>query len=266
MGMVLEVEHVRLGKRFALKVLRAGLRGDASLVERFSRELHTLAALQSEYIVNIVDSGHVTDGRPYFVMERLYGEDLCSLLARVGALPVGRAVNIALGVCRALQIVHRAGVVHCDLKPANVFVVRGDDGRDVVKLLDFGVATALESHSTSRGMLVGTVRYMAPEQVRTGGSIGAHTDIFALGAILYECLAGCSPFHADTLERAQFAIMNTDPPALESLRSLPLTLRRAVHRALEKQPEHRYPDVSAFATELSAVLSESCPERDQTPP
>ncbi|HMJ11832.1 MAG TPA: serine/threonine-protein kinase, partial [Polyangiaceae bacterium] len=242
---------------------RADLGRDAAFVERFERELHTTAALQGEHVVSIVDSGKLEDGRPYFVMERLHGEDLRTLLERTGPLPAARAVNIAIGVCRALQTVHAAGIVHRDLKPENVFIARADDGRDRVKLLDFGVAQRAEQGATSPGTLVGTMRYMAPEQVCTDRAVGAYTDIFALGVILYECLTGRSPFEADTQERMLFAIMNHEPPALDGLRpALPRALTRAVHRALAKRPEHRHGSALELAEQLSssARASAGCGE------
>lgn len=255
MGTVFEVEHLQLGKRFALKVLRADLRRDAALVALFVCEQQLLAALQSEHVVSVLDSGKLEDGRPYFVMERLHGEDLRSLLERAGPLPVGRAVNIALVVCQALQMVHSSGVVHRDLKPENLFIARGDDGRDVVKLLDFGVAKRGPQRDAFPGTLVGTVRYMAPEQI-CNGAVGPQADIFAIGVILYECLAGKRPFQADTLERTLFAIMNQEPPTLEQVRAgLPPALSRTVQRALAKRPEDRYESVVTLGEELARCLS-----------
>ncbi len=252
MGTVFEAAHVHIGKRFALKVLRTHSPAD---VERFERELQTLATLHSEHIVSIVDSGRLPDGRPYFVMERLYGDDLRALLDRTGPLSVGRAVTIALAVCRALQAVHRAGIVHRDLKPENVFIARSDGGRDVVKLLDFGVAKHARHDDTSPGVLVGTLRYMAPEQISGDQPIDAPTDVFAMGVMLYECLAGQVPFRADTRERLLFAIINDAPPPLEGQRpSVPPVLAQAVGRTLAKRPEDR-PLLSELTEELSRCVT-----------
>src|SRR5262245_2380805 len=189
MADVYEAEHVRLGNRVALKVLRTNARADSKGFDRFRHEARRVAALSSEHVVKVFDCGELPNGMPYLVMERLWGEDLRSLLAREGRLPVRRAVKLAIGACRGLSVVHAARLVHRDLKPANLFVVR-TAASDCCKILDFGVAKALVSDATAGGALLGTVRYMAPEQLEDAASARATADIYAVGAILYECLTG----------------------------------------------------------------------------
>jgi len=251
MGEVFEVEHVRLARQFALKLLRRELMGEPELIERFDREARAVAALRSDYVVSIVDSGLLDDGRPYFVMERLIGEDLKQLLASSACLPVTRAVNIAIDACLGLRVAHAGGLVHRDLKPENVFVTRTEDGRDRCKLLDFGVVKLAKQDYTRPGALVGTARYMAPEQVAHAGEVGPSADLFALGIILYRCLSGQHPFTADSLERVLFRIMNDVPARLdEACPHVPAGLATLVESLLAKAPADR----PASALELAHAL------------
>lgn len=251
MGTVYRVEHLKLGTSFALKVLRPELLDDARMVERFARESRAAASVVSEHVVPIVDSGTLPEGLPYFVMQLLHGSDLRGLLAAQGPLTPARAVNLAIDACRGLAAAHAVGLVHRDLKPANLFVTRGDDGRDVVKLLDFGVAKHLDSNTTRPGALIGTARYMAPEQIGLDVPVGPATDLFALGVILYECIAGDVPFAGDTAERVIYKTMTSEPiPLSERCTTLPPGLSEIVSRALEKDPSRRFPSALAFAEAL----------------
>lgn len=251
MGSVYRAEHLKLGTSFALKVLRPELADDARMVERFLRESRAAASVVSEHVVPIVDSGTLPDGLPYFVMQLLPGSDLRALLESLGRLSPARAVNIAIDTCRGLAAAHAVGLVHRDLKPANLFVTRGDDGRDVVKILDFGVAKHLDSNTTRPGALIGTARYMAPEQIGLEVPVGPATDLFALGVILYECIAGDVPFAGDTAERVLYKTMTSDPvPLGERCESLPNGLAEIAARALQKDPSRRFPSAAAFAEAL----------------
>lgn len=251
MGSVFRVQHERLGTDFALKLLRQELSEDERMRQRFEREARAAARVVSEHVVPIVDFGALPDGTPYFVMQLLEGKDLRALLRECGPLPPVRAVNLLIDACRGLHAAHAAGLVHRDLKPANLFVTRGDDGRDVVKLLDFGVVKHTDEVTTQPGALVGTARYMAPEQIGADYRVGPHTDLFALGVILYECLAGEAPFTGDTTERVLYAIMTGEPkPLTERCQGLPDGLSQLVARAVEKPPDQRF----ASATEFAAAL------------
>jgi serine/threonine-protein kinase len=251
MGSVYRVEHQRLGSSFALKLLRRELAEDERMLQRFERESRAAARLASEHVVPIVDSGTLPDGTPYFVMQLLAGKDLRALLRDQGRLTPVRAANLAIDACRGLGAAHAAGLVHRDLKPANLFVTRGDDGRDVVKLLDFGVVKHTDEVTTQPGALVGTARYMAPEQIGADYRVGPHTDLFALGVILYECIAGAPPFVGDTTERVLYAIMTATPEALDArCEGLPPGLSELVGRALEKHPDARFASAAEFADAL----------------
>lgn len=249
MGRVYEVEHTRLRRSFALKLLRADLAKNVLVSQRFEREARALASLESDYIVSIVDSGVLNDGRPYFVMERLRGEDLRQLLGSLPELPVARAVNLAIDVCLGLHVTHAHGLVHRDLKPENLFVRAVDGGRERCTLLDFGVAKLADTDQTQPGALIGTARYMAPEQVAHDGALGPRADVFALGVILHRCLSGKHPFEADSLERVLYKIMNSEPPPIDRT-AVPRELEAIVMRALSKRPEHRPDSALAFAREL----------------
>jgi serine/threonine protein kinase len=267
MAEVYEVEHRGLGRRFALKLLRPELARETQLAQRFEREARAVARLQSEHIVAIVDSGTTQGGAPYFVMERLHGEELRLLLSRNGALPVARAVHLALDVCRALTVAHAAGVIHRDLKPENLFITRSERGTDLCKVLDFGVAKLSGENPTLPGTLMGTARYMAPEQIGQKSAVGPVTDLFALGAILFECLTGRVPFEGDTLERVLFSIMNEPTPSLLELRpELPVGLAELVQKALSKHGSERPESAAVFARALAAFTLEGRARYDEQAP
>ncbi|MEY4543912.1 MAG: hypothetical protein RL685_107 [Pseudomonadota bacterium] len=161
MGTVYEARHVVVGRHFAIKVLHPECANRPRLVKRFRQEAKAVGSLASEHIVAVLDFGEHS-GTPYFVMELLQGQDLRELLSASGALPVPRAVGIALDVCKGLRLAHAAGLIHRDLKPANIFVARTSEGRELAKVLDFGVAKLLDaSASTAEGTLIGTLGYMA---------------------------------------------------------------------------------------------------------
>jgi len=191
MGSVYEVEHTELGKRFVLKALLRELSRRDDLVQRLRNEWRALARLQHANIVNVTDAGTSGGGVPFYVMERLDGDTLASLLRRKRRLHVLEAVNIAASVLEALSAAHEIGIIHRDVKPANVFIVKGGG----VKLLDFGIAKIADASGvvTARGLAVGTPRYMSPEQAR-GERVDGRSDVYASALILFEMIAGVGPF------------------------------------------------------------------------
>jgi eukaryotic-like serine/threonine-protein kinase len=255
MGEVYAAEHLRTGRQVALKLLRGHLGGDVRALRRFEREARALAAIHSEHVVSILDCGALESGAPYLVMERLLGEDLRRLLDRSGRLPLRRALHLAIDVCRGLRAVHASGLVHRDLKPANLFLTRRDNGEELCKILDFGVAKVDTSAATHQGTVIGTVRYMAPEQLTDGANVGPRGDIYAVGAILYECVTGVPPHAAETVQELMFNIVNRDvEPATKLVSELPLELDRIFERALTRDPERRFPSADSLATALEALL------------
>jgi eukaryotic-like serine/threonine-protein kinase len=254
-GHVFSAEHARLGKRVAVKLLRAEAAGSERAVLRFRREAKTVARLQHEHIVSVIDCGELQDQTPYLVMELLEGEDLRSLLQREGALPTRRAIQLVIEACRALTAVHAAGLVHRDLKPENLFITRRCTGEDWCKVLDFGVAKLDASLATAQDTIIGTVRYMAPEQLSDSRAVDPTTDVYALGAILYECLAGTPLWGGATVQETMYQIMNRAPtPLIEHRPNLPLPLTQIVHRAIEKSQDRRPQSAAEFAKLLLGAL------------
>ena len=263
MGEVYRARDTRLGRDVAIKVLPEGLANDADRLRRFEQEARTIAALNHPNILGIHDIG-AHDGAPFLVSEFLEGQTLRDKL-QSGPLPVRRAIEYALGIAQGLAAAHEKGIVHRDLKPENVFVTR--DGR--IKVLDFGLAKlvrpeenretalTLTNPATLPGMVMGTVGYMSPEQVR-GDPIDPRSDIFSFGAVLYEMLTGNRAFKRETSAETMTAILREEPPALnETGWQGPLELQRIVARCLEKNVERRFQSASdlAFAMESLSGIS-----------
>jgi eukaryotic-like serine/threonine-protein kinase len=259
MGEVYRARDILLNREVAVKVLRQLSTTDSELLRRFELEARAAAALNHPNILVVHQLG-TADGAPYLVTELLEGETLHEMLKR-GPLPVRKAIDIGVQIAHGLAAAHERGIVHRDLKPENLFVTK--DGR--VKILDFGLAklgTPMEGSSgvaltlplhTEPGVLLGTVGYMAPEQVR-GQSADHRADIFSLGAILYEMVTGSRTFQKQTSADTMSASLNEDPTALSQLApSAPLALERVVHRCLEKNPERRFQSASDLAFALEAL-------------
>jgi Tol biopolymer transport system component len=274
MGEVYRARDTRLGREVAIKVLPEALARDADRLHRFEQEARTIAALNHPNILAIHDIG-THDGAPFLVSELLEGMTLREKL-EAGPLPVRRAIEYALGFAQGLAAAHEKGIVHRDLKPENVFITR--DGR--VKVLDFGLAklvrpeerteTALTLGSgTLPGMVMGTVGYMSPEQVR-GEASDARSDIFSFGAVLYEMMTGKRAFKRDTSAETMTAVLREEPPELSDTGwQGPLGLQRILTRCLEKSVERRFQSASdlAFAIEslsgTSSAKSVAQPKADQ---
>ncbi len=256
MGEVYEVEHGMLGVRRALKVLARHYAGRQDLTERLRVEARGLARLKHPNLVEVYDLGIASDGRIYFAMDLLSGTTLRAILSRRGAIGSELGVRVMGQALDGLHAAHCAGMLHRDIKPENIFVCR--DG--IVKLLDFGVAKAVDASISARpvtgaGMTVGTPRYMAPEQAE-GRGIDARADVYGAGLVLWECLAGRPAFNqADPFALAD-AKMAQGVPSLAGLvdSSSPPALVRAIHKACERQPKDRYETANAFATDMRASM------------
>jgi serine/threonine-protein kinase len=263
MGVVYEAEHLRLRRACAVKLLQPALGESADPLRRFRREAVRAGRVLHEHVVSVTDYD-VADGTPYLVMELLRGETLRALSRRTGPLPAARAIDIAAQVASGLSAVHEAGLVHRDLKPQNVFVTRRADGTDLIKLLDFGVAKLVVPDdslgATAEGSVVGTLRYMAPEQIRNASDVDARADVYALGAIVYELLAGRPAFAATDMHTLIEQALAGQVPELASLRpGLPKALLVAVERAMALAPDARF----ASAAELAQALKASRGEGDE---
>jgi len=260
MGEVYKARDTRLGRDVAVKVLPASVVADADRRARFEREARAIAALSHPNILAIFDTG-VHEGQLFVVTELLDGHTLRDEID--GKLPVRRAVDIATQIARGLAAAHDKGIVHRDLKPENVFLVH--DGQ--VKILDFGLAKATPDArgetvaATDPGTVMGTAGYMAPEQVR-GGAVDARTDLFALGAVLYEMLSGRGAFQRATAAETMTAVLKEDPPELSASRAdLPPALEHVVRHCLERNPAERFQSARdlVFNLQSSTQLTGSGP-------
>ncbi|HET6582088.1 MAG TPA: serine/threonine-protein kinase, partial [Nannocystaceae bacterium] len=253
MGVVYEAEHVDLGRRVALKILRSEACRRPELVDMFRAEARTVAQIRSDYIVEVYDFAEVADGRALFTMELLDGRTLRSLVNE-GPIDPGRTIAIARQVCKGLAAAHDAGVVHRDIKPENVFLTRRLGRDDAVRVLDFGISAILADARLAASRAAGTPWYLAPERV-AGLAHDGRADIYALGCTMFEMLSGRRPFNGDEHE-VLVEHIEREAPRLTDVapdRAIPAALAAVVSRCLAKQPEERY----ATAGELEAALCEA---------
>lgn len=250
------------GERCAVKVLRPLHPASSDVALRLAREGRALAHLRHPQIVRARDAGTTPDGRPYFTMDILTGETLRERLDREGKLPLSRVASWILGVLDALDAAHRAGIIHRDVKPSNIFLRRDPERPEIedAVLLDFGIAKVVEddfpSFTTDRH-IIGTPRYIAPEQI-LGGRVDARTDVYSMGLVFFEALAGRSPYDA-ALEEDALASMRAhicdDPQPLRRFARAPAALERVLSRALEKAPDARWPSAGAFGIALQRACA-----------
>ena len=268
MGTVYRVEHVRMGKVAAMKVLRRDLVDDAQAARRFIREVEVVSKLDHPNIVQTFDFGEWR-GLLYLVMELVRGDDLAVIVKRDGPLPLSRALPLFSQVCQALDEAHHSGVIHRDLKPDNIVVFRRREGEHV-KVLDFGLAKLRErpgmAEVTGTGSLVGTPYYMAPEQVRSE-AVDERTDVYALGATIYRVVTGTPVFGGDS----PMAILSrhiTDPVEPPSLRrpGLPLGLDHLLIKAMAKDPANRFASATQMREAIEALLQEGQSANEQSQP
>jgi|GEM_PF-769253 serine/threonine protein kinase len=260
MGSVYEVEHMELGKRFVLKALLRELVRREDLAARLRNEWRALARLQHANIVNVTDAGTSDGGVPFYVMERLDGDTLAAHLKQKRRLHVLEAVGIAASVLEALSAAHDIGIIHRDVKPANIFLVSGGG----VKLLDFGVAKIADASSvvTARGLAVGTPRYMSPEQAR-GERVDGRSDVYASGLILFEMIAGVGPFDdaRDANELLLAHLAREAPPLSSLVMGVSLELERILLSMLAKDIRAR----PTHARQIAQQLREFSTRHQQTP-
>ncbi len=264
MGVVVAAHHIELDERVAIKFLLPQAVKSPEAVARFTREARAAIKIKSHHVARITDVGTLESGAPYMVMEYLEGQDLSAMVRERGALPVAEAVELVIQACDAIAEAHALGIVHRDLKPANLFCVQGADGLPAVKVLDFGISkvTTLDGLDMTRTTAVmGSPFYMSPEQMTSAKSVDARADIWALGVVLYELLAGRPPFQGETLPELSVRIATETPPPLRNYRpDLPDGIEPVILRCLEKDREQRYANVA----ELVSALVEFGPKRLRT--
>ena len=261
MGAVFLATHVDLDEKVAIKFLLPSAAKEEATVKRFLREARAVVKLKDEHVVRVFDIGKLDCGLPYIVMEHLEGRDLGQLSVERGTLPVSEAVDLVLQATRGVAEAHAAKIVHRDLKPANLFVTKRRDGSACVKVLDFGISKSTAqvdpSALTQTAAILGSPAFMAPEQWLAAKDIDARADIWALGSILFQLLAGRTPFDGDTVAQLCTAVLHKAPASLRELRpDVPEGLAAVILRTLEKEREARHADVAAFARAL--VRREPC--------
>jgi serine/threonine-protein kinase len=288
MGIVVAATHLQLGDPFAIKLLRPETSSRVDSVGRFLREARIAMRLRGEHVVRVYEVGTLDDGSPFIAMERLAGRDLRAVLRDEGRIAQTVAVDYVLQACEAIAEAHALGVIHRDLKPANIFLTERIDGTPCVKVLDFGVSkigvdfasaagglssgasmdlpagadeASLELADTARPAtgitrtraLLGSPRYMAPEQLRSPRDVDVRADVWALGAILFELLTGNPPFDGESLEEVRSMIVGAPAPVVPGI---PRELEWVVHRCLAKDPAQRFAAVRDLAEALAPFASE----------
>jgi eukaryotic-like serine/threonine-protein kinase len=257
MGVVYRCTHTIIGKKLALKVLRADLARDGEVTERFLNEAKAASAIGNPHIIDISDFGQLPDGSTYFVMEFLMGQSLTAAI-QSGLLTEGRLLGVARQLGEALAAAHAAGIVHRDLKPDNIFLIERGAEKDFVKILDFGIAKVSTSAGklTRAGAVFGTPHYMSPEQA-AGADVDQRGDIYSLGVILYELTTGKVPFDSDNFMGVLTQHIYKAPPPLREVaknpESISAGLEAIIFKCLAKRPEHRYQSMLELVTDLDKL-------------
>jgi eukaryotic-like serine/threonine-protein kinase len=263
MGVVYRVEHLRMGKIAAMKVLHRDLATDPEVITRFEREAAAVSKLHHPHTVQVFDFGTVA-GNLYLIMELVRGQDLARIIERDGPMPWSRAGPLLAQVCGALQEAHELGIVHRDLKPENILITRTTGGRDYAKVLDFGLAK-LDQRAPARETerhIVGTPYFMAPEQIR-GDDVDARTDIYSFGALMFELLTGQHLYTGSTAVGVLTKHLTAEPDA-PSMRApklgIPPDVDHICRRALQRDPSQRWQSASALAEAIEEVYAETVVE------
>lgn len=270
MGQVYLAEHLRMKRKSAVKVMHPGMANDADAISRFNREAANACQIQHPNVAAIYDFGETGDGIVYLAMEYIEGESLARLLATRGALPPTRAADITRQIAEGLDVAHRLGIVHRDLKPDNVLVGSDHDGRDRVKVVDFGIskASAMEGQTVTRtGQVVGTPDYMSPEQL-SGDNVDHRSDVYSLAIVAINMLTGTLPFLSNSSQTSMLLRLTDRPRRLREMRpavAWPSEMQAVLDRAMELDVERRYATASMFGAALvesarhvpDAVLSDA---------
>jgi eukaryotic-like serine/threonine-protein kinase len=264
MGVVLAARHQQLGELVAIKLLRPTATKGADANARLLREARATHIIKSEHVVRVMDAGTLDSGAPYIMMEYLDGSDLGDVLRSRGPLPIPEAVDYVLQACEAIAEAHARGIIHRDLKPSNLLLTQRADGSSLIKVLDFGISKAVATGDatgsgsqppeslTATHAVFGSPAYMSPEQVRSAKRVDERTDVWALGVVLHELLAGVTPFAAESVPAILAAVVADAPPSLRAARpEVPEGLARTVTWCLVKDVNARCQSVADLAAALA---------------
>jgi eukaryotic-like serine/threonine-protein kinase len=259
MGQVYLAEHVKMGRKSALKVMNPAMVKDADAISRFNREAANASRINHPHVADVYDFGETSDGMIYLAMELVEGPSLTKLIEDEGPLPPRRAATIVRQAADALASAHEMGIVHRDLKPDNIMIARNRDGSDCVKIVDFGIAKAADNVAqkvTKTGLVIGTPEYMSPEQL-AGDKLDGRSDIYALALVAFHMLTGRLPFPAETAQESMIMRLTEAPRKLAEMRpdvAWPSDLQAALDRALARDAKGRYETASEFGRALSESL------------
>jgi serine/threonine-protein kinase len=257
MGVVVAAHHLVLDAPVALKLLRPEAVASEERRKRFEREAKAALAIHSEHVARVLDMGNLTTGEPFIVLEHLEGETLAALVARRGALPIAEAADYALEACEALAEAHRSGVVHRDVKPSNLFLARREGARPTIKVLDFGIAKTFDDELGERSLtgstaVLGSHKYMSPEQLRGSRDVSARADLWSLGVTIFELVSGRLPFESDSAAELSAQILRETAPRLtEIVPAAPAELADVLARCLEREPSKRFAGIAELARALA---------------
>ena len=270
MGAVYLAEHVKMGRKSAIKVMSASMSQDADAVSRFNREANNASRIQHPNICAIYDFGETPDGLMYLAMEFIEGHSLNEILKKSGPMTLQRATHILRQTAEALHVAHEGGIVHRDLKPDNIMIAQ-QGGKDLVKVVDFGIAKAVGGDEsgqkvTKTGLVVGTPEYMSPEQL-SGDKLDGRSDLYSLALVYYRMITGTLPFLAETSQETMIKRLTDDPmPLRQALptANFPAGLQAVMDHALARYANDRYSDALEFAKDVEASLVGFAPEGGAT--
>ena len=261
MGQVYLAEHVRMGRRSAVKILHPAMVHDADAISRFNREAANASRITHPHVAAIYDFGETTEGLIYLAMEFVEGEPLTAIVGREGALSPRRVAVLVCQAADALAAAHAQGIVHRDLKPDNIMVARSHDGTDCVKIVDFGIAKAAEVEAqkvTRTGLVVGTPEYMSPEQL-AGDALDGRSDIYSLALVAFTALTGRLPFPSETSQESMIMRLTDRPRSLAEMKpgvAWPARLQAVMDRALAREASGRFADAAEFGRAFAAAIDE----------
>ena len=259
MGAVYLAEHVKMGRKSAIKVMNPGMHQDADAIARFNREASNASRLNHPNICAIYDFGETSEGLIYLAMEYIEGKSLTALIEERGALAAGRAASIVHQAADALQVAHDYGIVHRDLKPDNIMITKDRNGVDIAKVVDFGIAKASSSDAqkvTKTGLVVGTPEYMSPEQL-AGDKLDGRSDIYSLALVAFNCFTGTLPFPSNSAQEAMIMRLTDHPKTLAEMKSdvaWPPELQQVMDRALARDAKDRTASAAEFGRALSKAV------------